>query len=34
MKNAVGNLIEIALSLLIMALDTVDTFSYVDSSEL
>lgn len=34
MKNAVGNLIDIALSLLIMALDTVDTFSYVDSSEL
>lgn len=34
MKNAVGNLIEIALSLLITALDTVDTFSYVDSSEL
>lgn len=34
MKNAVGNLMEIALSLLIMALDTVDTFSYVDSSEL
>lgn len=33
-KNAVGNLIEVALSLLIMAFDTVDTFSYIDSSEL
>lgn len=33
-KNAVGNLIKVALSLLIMAFDTVDTFSYIDSSEL